>query len=263
MWARYKAFWRPKHGNSEAEYEDAFWLPTGSPLPACETIRLAVADGATETLYANLWAKLLVRSYGKCGHPVDFLDPALQRIRGVWKKCVHQRPLPWYAEAKVQMGAFSSLLGLSVTKANAGDASPGTWIAHAVGDSCLFHIREDKCLAAFPLKTSGEFSSRPALLSSSPASRPCPSFTTDGCWKAGDVFFLMTDALACWFLAALERGIDPLESLRRLEQQEDFDQFIAQQRFDVVEAGTSSLRNDDVTMIVCEMTSDKPPPGLP
>jgi hypothetical protein len=77
------------------------------------------------------------------------------------------------------------------------------------------------------------------------------------------VFFLMTDALACWFLACLERGISPLEPLRHVAQQEDFAQLIAQQRMTAFEDGIPVLRNDDVTMIVCEMTSNESPPGLP
>jgi hypothetical protein len=225
---------------------------------------MAVADGATETSFAALWAKLLVRSYGKYGPPLDPLDSDLTRIRAIWRKCVHRRPLPWYAEAKAEMGAFSSLLGLTISKDDAAGASSGKWTAHAVGDSCLFHIRGDECLEAFPLEKSEEFSSRPALLSSTAgsASSHCPSLRKEGFWQQGDVFYLMTDALACWFLTKWERDERPLELLRKVQQQEAFTGLIISQRNVPPEDGTP-LRNDDVTMIFCEMTSDESPPRLP
>ena len=152
-----------ERGNSESEYEDAFWVPKRA-VAAGDSLRLAVADGATETSYAGLWAKLLVQSYGKHGQPADSLDPRLGKIRAVWKRCLGQRALPWYAEEKVRIGAFSTLLGLSLTRTGTEHPPVGTWIAHAIGDSCLFHIQTDADPIAFPLKTSGEFTSRPAPL---------------------------------------------------------------------------------------------------
>jgi hypothetical protein len=264
MWARCKQFWLPKRGNSESEYEDAFWLPKKTAL-AHGTIRLAVADGATETSYAGLWARLLVRSYGKYGYPVDPLDPGLASARSIWRRCLSTRALPWYAEEKIRMGAFSTLLGLSLTVDDVGNFSAGSWTAHAVGDSCLFQVQAGGEVVAFPLTASGEFSSRPALLSSvaASASGPCEGFTANGVWKYGDVFYLMTDALACWFLASLERRSDPVELLRSHELPEDFPRLIAHLRSHSAEDGAPVLRNDDVTMVVCEMIRDEPMPAHP
>ena len=47
----------------------------------------AVADGATETSFAGLWARQLVRAYGLgCFDGGDWLDQ-LRREQAAWSKC--------------------------------------------------------------------------------------------------------------------------------------------------------------------------------
>jgi len=55
-----KVFCCPKSGNSLEEYEDA-WAHRQTRTPV--GIRVAVADGATESSFAKLWAALLAESY--------------------------------------------------------------------------------------------------------------------------------------------------------------------------------------------------------
>src|SRR5207302_4732652 len=55
-----KVFSCPKLGNSLEEYEDA-WAHRQTRTPV--GIRVAVADGATESSFAKLWAVLLAESY--------------------------------------------------------------------------------------------------------------------------------------------------------------------------------------------------------
>ena len=67
--------------------------------------------------------------------------------------------LPWYAEIKREQGAFATLLGLGV-RAPTGQRRGG-WRAVAVGDSCLMHIREGRCLLSFPVQKSADFNNEP------------------------------------------------------------------------------------------------------
>src|SRR5256885_16485869 len=55
-----KAFCCPKSGNSVEEYEDA-WAQRQTRTPA--GIRVAGAEGATESSFAKLWAALLAQSH--------------------------------------------------------------------------------------------------------------------------------------------------------------------------------------------------------
>ena len=61
-----RALWAPKAGNRSDEYEDAFWpqRTINRTVNRSGLFRLAVADGATETSFAGLWARRLVRAYG-------------------------------------------------------------------------------------------------------------------------------------------------------------------------------------------------------
>jgi hypothetical protein len=68
----------------------------------------------------------------------------------------------------------------------------------------------------------------------------------DGTWQRGDSFYLMTDALACWFLRGVEREEDPCATLDELAGKEEPDPFgslIAELR------ASGSIRNDDVTLL--------------
>ena len=254
MLPRLQTFWLQKEGNASTEYEDAFWCPTSLPHD-WKTFRVAIADGATETSFSREWAKLLARSYGRNRLAHDLGPAALSRPRQFWQRLVARRSLPWYAEAKAEMGAYSSLLGITVSR----NGASGTWEAIAVGDSCLFQVRGDDLLEAFPLVTSESFTSRPALLGSvaDAALENSAMHTRAGLWQPGDVFYLMTDALACWFLKRRECQDDPLLCLRHLQTQEDFQQFIARQRqITSDEDKCCHLKNDDVTLITCEMPDE-------
>ena len=235
-----QAFCLPKAGNSAADYEDAFYKPV-TTLPKRRTYRFAIADGATETSYSGLWAELLVNAFGD-GKIDDRLDAkGLEPLRQQWKTLVGGKPLPWYAEEKARLGAFSSLLGLRLLK----DGTLLKWFAVAAGDSCLFHLRAGRLLSAFPLKRSADFTSRPALLSSNGGENPF--VRCSGRWKQRDVFFLMTDALSCWFLHSIEAGARPWETLLDLRVdgagRQSFAQLVHELR------STGAMRNDDVTLL--------------
>jgi hypothetical protein len=151
--------------------------------------------------------------------------------------------LPWYAEIKREQGAFATLLGLGV-RAPTGKRRGG-WRAVAVGDSCLMHIREGRCLLSFPVQKSADFNNEPRLISSRDGdARPERGL---GSWKAGDRLLLMTDALAQWFLQTHEAGGDPWEpvalALAADDPQAAFADWIAELR------EREELRNDDVTLL--------------
>lgn len=154
----------------------------------------------------------------------DLLDrlPAWQME---WQQAIEPRltDLPWFAAAKAEQGAFSTLLQVAV-RVDPGENREGTWNALALGDSCLVQLRNNKPLLRgepnplpFPLNDSKAFLERPFLLPTRPELIPRIRdhiLETQGAWKAGDEFLLMTDALAAWFIGALEGGESPMEQLR-------------------------------------------------
>jgi hypothetical protein len=243
---RWRSFSLPREGNTPEEYEDAL---AGNP----RTGRFAVADGASESSFAGMWAKLLVDGFVAAGEgrtTVSWLSPLQHR----WAEAVDHLELDWFGEEKRRLGAFATLLGLSLKKPQA--AGEGRWKAMAVGDACIFQVREDRLLTAFPITRSADFGNRPALLGSRALEKVqaetwSHAQTKIGRWQAGDRFFLMTDAVAEWFLRREVDHRKPWQSLlRRLAEPDASAAFTAY----VKELWRDKeLKNDDATLVVIEL----------
>jgi hypothetical protein len=238
-----RAGWLSKRGNAEDEYEDAFWPARAAPS-AKRIFRCAIADGATETSFSGLWARLLTEAYGRGQLGARRWRFGLSDLRHAWGAEVGHRPLPWYAEEKLRQGAFAALLGLTLSARPDGSVR---WSALAVGDCCLFQIRDDRLVSCFPLATADAFNSRPVLVGSvcPPADREAMFTRRGGEALPGDRFVLMSDALACWFLAAAEVGCRPWQELEAAET--DFMGWIGALR------NGGGMRNDDVTMLTVDL----------
>lgn len=249
-----RAFWLPKYGNAEEEYEDAFWprqLPVDRETSVSDFL-VAVADGATETSFSALWAKLLVRSYTEGKLIPEHFAASLLKLQGRWRRAVSRKSLPWYAEEKVRRGAAAAFVGLHLRDGDPG-AYGGSWEAIALGDCCLVQVRGGQVVERFPIQHASDFSNSPFLLSSSPsASEGWQEHlrTTSGRWLQDDSFFLMSDALAAWFMTDEESGRSPWIVLRDLETADApaFQEWIAELR-------ATDLRNDDVTLVRLDLVA--------
>jgi hypothetical protein len=242
----WRAFHTPKRGNAADEYEDAF---AGDPIRS----RFSVADGASESSFAAGWAKLLAEGFlaaeGEPWNELDWLRPQ----RRLWADEVDGRPLPWYAEEKRDQGAYATLLGIAL-RIPGTETEPAEWHALAVGDSCLFQLREGALLLSFPLMSRAEFGNLPDLLGSRGRAADTPSQGVrhaHGEWHWGDRFLLMTDALAEWTLRQVEAKGRPALAVDHLlaesAPQAAFAEWVEEQR------RQSGLRNDDVTLIVIDL----------
>jgi hypothetical protein len=243
---RWRSFSLHKEGNKPEEYEDAF---AGNPKSG----RFAIADGASESSFACLWAQLLVEGFvaSRERRTTGGWFTPLQRR---WVEAVDHLELDWFGEEKRQLGAFATFLGLSLKKPK-GD-SDGRWKALAVGDCCVFQIRDDSLHRAFPVSRSIDFGNRPPLVGSRwvPNQRDnplCHANQTIGSWKTGDHFYLMTDAVARWFLRRQEKQRKPWHSLlRRLAKRNPTAALTAY--FERLRS-RQELKNDDLTLVMVEL----------
>jgi len=243
MKACVNAFSVQKAGNTEDEYEDSFWPigPRDEELPA----RIAAADGATDAVYSGIWAKLLVRSWGKRRLDESRFQDGVNRDAKLWRRIIRHRKMPWYVEEKARAGTFAAFVGLELDYSQGSIA--GTWSAVACGDCCFFHIRESELLTSFPVTRSAEFSNSPHLLSS----KDTDSGDSDqlskatGTWEEGDHLYLMSDALACWFLTRCEEGFVPWQILTEvtLTGEPPFADWIGELR------NRHEIKNDDCTLV--------------
>jgi len=157
--------------------------------------------------------------------------------------------VPWYLEPGLTQGAFATFLGLVIEETS--------WQAVAVGDSCLFQVRQGELVHTFPIAHAADFSNAPWLVGSRTSPGEVPhkkGLQQEGDWQPGDRFWLMTDALAQWFLVQVEADGKPwlaLEPLLHIASDEE-----AQYAFDFWIEGLRAarrLRNDDVTLLAVSL----------
>jgi hypothetical protein len=245
----FAAFWLHKDGGEPRQYEDAFAPASVDDRPRSRLL-CAVADGATESAYSRLWARQLVSGFasGRLTAPDLAELPLFGRrwARFVAHALARDESTAWYLEPKAADGAFAALIGLEF-RDFALSNDTGTYTAVALGDSCFVQVREDESRRAFPIRNSTLFSARPILVPSRPVAADdfAGAISHDaGTWRSGDSFYVMSDALACWFLAATERGERPWRDLDRFTRA-DRTGF----RLWVHGLRPTALKNDDVTLL--------------
>ena len=227
------AWTMPKGGESTETYEDA-----ASVRPDAWSVRGAVADGATESVFARSWAECLAQGLvERAATTLGAFRDAVPEWQGAWTDAVRERAggRPWYVKAKAEEeGAFAALLGLTLR-------TGGRWRAVSVGDCCLFQVRDGALVRSWPFGAADEFTNRPALVPSRPERElPRPEFAS-GTWAPGDTILLATDAAAAWLLSP-GSSVGPADAGAWNE---------AQCRR-AVERGRAAgtLRNDDTTLLV-------------
>lgn len=241
--------WTQKRGNSAEEYEDSFNGDT-------KLCRFAVADGASDSYASRVWADLLTSAFiqeqnRSIFESQDCLLVWARDLSERWHSEIPWSELAWYQLEKAEYGSHATFLGLELGEFKIPNSSPEKlWQAIAVGDSCLFQVRNDELVTSpFPITSPEAFNTTPPLISSleeyNSKSLECTRFAT-GTYLIGDVFLLMTDALAHWFIEQVSIGLKPWQELLNLEP-DTFTQFVSQLR------KSKSLRNDDVTLLTVQL----------
>ncbi len=216
-----QTFWLQRQGHAPEAFEDAFAGPVRHPEGWC----LAIADGATETVYAGLWARMLVEAFTEAPG-----EDWLARARRRWQTRLPKgRQVPWYVEEKMMHGAWATFLGVFLY-------ADGHLQAFATGDCCLLHYRHNRQLSTWPVEHAEAFSHRPDLLSSS-CSKDVPALLQyQSRCEPGDRLVLATDALASCLMQDRRTPRWPDESA--------FAQWVQRARVQ------GTLRNDDVTCMI-------------
>lgn len=262
MLANVETFAIAKRGCPLEECEDASWVGldgTHSGEFEGESLRVVIADGASESLLARRWAKRLSATFGSANSPTITSIGFLACYRAAvnqWSRDLADyvadrqsrgAPIQWYEEPGLEKGAHATLLVVEFTDANDG-ASP-SWRAAAVGDSCLFQVRCEQLGSSFPMQDADAFSCRPPLLSSRGGEDAVISrhiSLSAGDWQHGDTFYLVTDALAAWFLrssAAGGRPWAPLRDLNTCDFEIAFETWVTERRDE------GDMHDDDTTLV--------------
>lgn len=241
-----------KNGNSPEEYEDAF-APKSEGVFDNNNFTLAISDGATESSFSCEWAKILARSFVKdpTYSSTDFKNKIDENgIR--WYQIIQKRKLSWHAEEKIKNGTYATFLGATINFNN----GLTELNAISIGDSCLFHFRNDKLLNPFPISSSIDFNNSPFLVSSNSKNNLRAfehlQILRNIVLNKGDYILFASDALSNWILSCCENDLDDHKYLFQMESKQIipdsyFEAFIQNLR------DQKKIKNDDVTLLIIKV----------
>jgi hypothetical protein len=248
----------PKKGSLPKENED-FYFPHEVEIER-DRLSVAIADGASEGFLSKLWSKILTIAFVNFDRTdldvrvfTDFCIDVYnyQSEKYIQKRRDNNNPLKWFEENLMVKGSFSTLLGVTFVNTT---PEGGYWRSCSVGDSCLFQLR-DNIIETFPINDSSAFDNSPDLISTNPAYNQeleNKVKVKTGDFLFGDSFFLMTDAIANWFLTQLEEDKRPWVTLEELLETgcNGLTEYVDHLREE------NRLKNDDVTIARIRLTED-------
>lgn len=217
-------------------------------------MRFCIADGATEGFGSRYWARLLVKHWTRSERPIITPEQLISwatalgsRFERHWRR----RKLPWFAEEKAQSGAFAAFVGLNFIESQ----EQLYWQAVAIGDACLVLLRHNTVITSFPLDNPEDFGFRPVLLPSNSNGRQRILDRVEirsAPVNAADSFYLLTDAIAVWFLRAAKSAP---EEITKLEQMLDRGKHTELAEFLNSARSNGALRNDDIGIVRVQAVS--------
>ncbi len=258
----------PKHGSTSRECEDAICVLPETPFDELieGPVAASVCDGATESVLAKDWASALASaSAARALSDPDFFEAGTAfaefaaDVVGRWDPWLDEytqlraasgHPLKWYEKAKLSGSTFATMLSVRVAPEPGSDHPDcgWRWQAAALGDTCLFHIRDDLPIRSFPIDHADEFGTAPDLFGSRNHDTALLTARTrfaDGVCVPGDRLLLMSDALAAWFLT-VDNAVAAVRELLEFGGPHDavgFGDWLDKLR------DRQELRNDDVALI--------------
>ena len=248
----WKSFSICKDGNREEENEDAVSPQLANGIRVnTDKFSCAMADGATTSSFSKLWAALLVKEASLSNDLQKEFFQAVNNARMRLNTELDGNQLSWPAMIKVRQGAFATLLWFHIWHQNGSilSANPEKargWVAHAVGDTCLFQVVKGHFCGSFPLSTASQFNNTPDLISTNPTyQRSTPGKNAlSGEWHKGDHFLISSDALSEWIIRNYEKNTInwPMisENLTSLVRYQTWIRSLRRQR---------QIKNDDTSLI--------------
>jgi hypothetical protein len=210
--------------------------------------RFSVSDGVSKSFFPKVWSEILVTQFVD---RTDLKESELIKVcQAKWQKRIDELvSLPetkWYTKSQYSRKdpALATFVGLQFFE------KEKKWSASALGDSFLFFVPNDfkeyqKELVK--LSSKGEpivFDNFPDYLTSIGDSHKGRPKEKSGNIKNG-TFYLMTDALAEWFI---NEGENAIGKITVWKSQTDFERFISQ----AIEE--NQMTNDDCAILCIEIS---------
>lgn len=252
----------------------------GSPMSLCddhyaynlEELRFAISDGASCNLASRIYSRLLVDNFATYGTFL-FSENVCKSMCNIWReetlKNIQHLGNPYYLvnlfNNPVAGRAQATFVGLEFSYNNNSDL---VWRSYVIGDSVLIFVPKGtkipQLLFTTNKKDKDESFADSIVFDNSPlTAHPYDeSSWTKLIWESCEhkaeegTFLMMTDALAEWFISSPHDSIEnKFSRLIGIDNQEEFEDFINEERERKLDDNTSPLHDDDVTLIVLNIES--------
>ncbi|MGI5400592.1 hypothetical protein ACQEVG_14260 [Streptomyces sp. CA-135486] len=223
--------------------------------------RAAVCDGASRAFASGRWATVLAQEFLVTeldlsgGKETRVLDGWLAQIRRRWdEQTASATDVPVYVRDALARGSAATFLGVEThdVSSDLPGATPLLeYRAFAVGDSCLFHLRDGWPVEVFPLDRAEQFDTHPALVPTRAellGSLERVLRLTSGVCGPDDTLLLATDALAEWALRSAG-GCSGVWTFLEGADEAEFDARVRDLR------EKRMMTADDVSLIRCRAVS--------
>lgn len=204
--------WFPREVDKPRDYEDA-------SAHSEKAGRAVIADGVSTAIFSRTWARLLTRT--AVTSTPDTTDSAamaawLEPLQREWKREIGYDAIArdWIRGPKVRsVGGQATFLVVEIEPMHdgAGPGIPGEeykLVVHALGDCCLFVVRDGEKVLSFPMTDAEGYAAGPHALSSIAKNVPYAErflHLEDRC-RAGDLLVACTDAIGLWAMQEYEAG---------------------------------------------------------
>lgn len=211
--------------------------------------KFSISDGVSKSFFPKIWSDILVNKYVNQKDWKDnneFIVESQKEWQSKIDEIVNQPETKWFTKSQYNRKdpALATFVGLQFLE------SDQKWIAQALGDSFLFFIPRGSTEIEIKLSTKPEpivFDNFPDYLSSIGSSHKGEKKSIKGEKIKEGTFYLMTDALAEWFLLNTEQAKQTLDNIKTQEQ---YLETIANER------NANRLNDDDSAVLILELFDD-------
>lgn len=210
--------------------------------------KFAISDGVSKSYFPKIWSDKLVHQYvsKKDWKDDEFTAESQKEWQSKIDEIVSQPGTKWFTKAQYDRkdSALATFVGLQFLE------EQGKWIAQALGDSFLFFVAKDTLKIEKQLSSKQQpvkFDNFPDYLSSIGDSHKGEKNSVKGEKLKEGTFFLMTDALAEWFLNDTEMA---LGKLSHIDSQEKFLETVQNER------NLNRLNDDDSALLIIKLVDN-------
>ncbi|AKQ46404.1 hypothetical protein TH63_13480 [Rufibacter radiotolerans] len=212
--------------------------------------KFAISDGVSKSFFPGIWSQTLVNNFVNVKEVIetDYILKCQEEWLNQVKEIVLKPDARWYTKNAFNRNSpgLATFVGLQFFE------KEKKWTAYALGDSFLFFLPkgwndfEKDCVKLSSKSTPIEFDNYPDYLSSIGDKHKGKRQRLKGKLESG-TFYLMTDALAEWFLNSKEIALHNINIWRN---QADFERFV-----DITREG-GKLSNDDSAILIINVIDD-------